>query len=81
MIYSRYDGSSYDNCLLSDSRIDNFNFGRLSNLETKYDWTVYRINPSCRDGGGSGKCSDIDFILHPSHTREYNIENIEDAAF
>ena len=50
----RYGGSLFDNCLLSDSRIDGF--GRYNSLESKLDWTVYRMNPYCNDnGGGRGK--------------------------
>ena len=48
----RYGGSLFDNCLLSDSRIDSF--GRYNSLESKLDWTVYRMNPYCNDNGGTG---------------------------
>ena len=48
----RYGGGLFDNCLLSDSRIDGF--GRYNSLESKLDWTVYRMNPYCNDNGGSG---------------------------
>ena len=51
----RDDRSLYDNCLLSDSRIDN-GYGRYNNdLESRYNWAVYRINPGCNGGGGYGK--------------------------
>ena len=49
---SRYGGGLFDNCLLSDSRIDGF--GRYNSLESKLDWTVYRMNPYCNDNGGGG---------------------------
>ena len=52
----RDDRSLYDNCLLSDSRIDNGFGGRYNNdLESRYNWAVYRINPDCNGGGGYGK--------------------------